>query len=65
MFEESESAIRVNTVALKGFVRIADEGKLPMLSYLLEMALIEVKAQEGTSVPTPYLMSIDFGYRQN
>ena len=45
MSEESESAARVITVALKELVRIADEGKLGMLSYLLGMALQEAKAQ--------------------
>lgn len=52
MSEESESAARVITVALKELVRIADEGKLGMLSYLLRMALQEAKAQakEGAVV---------------
>jgi len=52
MSEESESAARVITVALKELVRIADEGKLGMLSYLLGMALTEAKAQakEGAAV---------------
>lgn len=45
MSEESESAARVITVALKELIRIADEGKLPMLGYLLGMALSEAKAQ--------------------
>lgn len=47
MSERSESAARMITVALKELVRIADEGGLPMLSYMLGMALIEARAQGG------------------
>ena len=49
MSEKSESAARVITVALKELVRIAEEGDLPMLSYLLGLALAEATAQEGGS----------------
>lgn len=45
MSEESESAARVITVALKELIRIAEDGKLPMVGYLLGMALAEAKAQ--------------------
>lgn len=53
MSEESESAARVITVALKELIRIADEGKLGMLSYLLGMALTEAKAQAREAVVQP------------
>ena len=53
MSEKSESAARVITVALKELVRIAEEGDLPMLSYLLGLALIEAKTQQaGEESPT-------------
>ncbi|TBW32261.1 hypothetical protein EYW49_22375 [Siculibacillus lacustris] len=45
MSEQSESAARVITVALKELVRIAEEGNLSMLAYLLDLALIEARAE--------------------
>ncbi|TBW32601.1 hypothetical protein EYW49_21920 [Siculibacillus lacustris] len=66
MSEESESAARVITVALKELVRIANEGNLPMLAYMLDMALVEAKAQEGSSAQqTASVISLDFRSRRN
>lgn len=41
------------TVTLKELVRIADEDGLPMLSYMLGMALIEARAQGGGDESLP------------
>ncbi|MCE1237099.1 MAG: hypothetical protein LWW93_12180 [Hyphomicrobiales bacterium] len=53
MSEKSEAASRVITVALKELIRIAEEGGLPMLSYLLELALVEARTQGEENEPTP------------
>ena len=53
MSEKSESSARVITFALKELTRIAEEGNLPMLAYLLEIALIEARAQGGEAGSDP------------
>lgn len=47
MAEKSESAEREISVALTERIGIAENGGLPMLAYLLDMARVEARAQAG------------------
>ena len=53
MAEKSESAAREISVALAELIGIAENGGLPMLAYLLDMARVEARAQAGDTPPRP------------
>lgn len=48
MSEKSEAAARMIIVTLEELVRIAEDGELPMLAYMLTLALEEAKARHGS-----------------